>query len=320
MPARRLILSIPLSALLLHAAAGRLELDGQIEDVSTPVHVRLYGTDSPFTASATSNSHGHFRFRGLQPGAYIVSAFIRRHGEARRTAVVTGSFADPKGIVRITIPLPPPTSSVDRARRRSTVSLTQLSIPDSARQKYLESQKDLARRDTEHAIAHLKEAVGLAPKFAEAWNSLGVIAYQTRDYAQAEQYFRKALEVDPGNWTPALNLGGVLLNLGRPKEALDYNRFAAQGHPNDALANSQLGMNYFQLGQFDQAEHYLSAAERLDPSHFSHPQLMLAQIYARRGDKPSTLRELRDFVSRFPDSPTAQEIRKNLDQFEDTRR
>ena len=302
--------------MVLHAAAGQLELDGQIEDVSTPVHVRLYGTDSPFTASTTSNKHGYFRFRGLQPGAYVVSAFIRRHGEARRTAVVTGSLADSKGIVRVTIPLPPPASSVDRARRRSTVSIAELSIPESARQKYLESQKDLAKRDTEHAIAHLKEAVEIAPKYAEAWNGLGVIAYQTRDFAQAEQYFRKALEAGPGNWTPSLNLGGVLLNLGRPKEALDYNRFAARAHPNDALANSQLGIDYFQLGQFDNAEQYLSAAERLDPSHFSHPQLMLAEIYARRGDKPSTLRELRDFVSRFPDSPTAQEIRKRLDQFD----
>ena len=306
---------LSLAAMYLHAATSRLELDGQIEDVTTPVHIRLYGTDSPFTAFATSNSHGSFRFRGLQPGTYIVSAFIRRHGEARRTAVVTNSFADAKGIVRITIPLPPQNSSADRARRRSMVSVGELSIPEAARQKLMESQKDLARRDTEHAIAHLKEAVELAPKYADAWNSLGVISYQTRHYSEAEQYFRKALEADPGNWTPALNLGGVLLNMNQPKEALDYNRFVAQAHPNDALANSQLGMNYFQLGQLDKAEQYLSAAERLDPSHFSHPQLMLAQIYARRGDKQSTLRELNDFVARFPDSPTAREIRNNLSKF-----
>lgn len=316
MPAIRQPWLIPLAAMVLHAATDQLELDGQIEDVTTPVHVSLYGAESPFTAFATSNSHGFFRFRGLQPGTYIVSAYIHRRGEARRTAVVTGSLADAKGIVRITIPLPPPTSTVDRARRRSTVSVAQLSIPESARQKYAESQKDLARRDTEHAIVRLKEAVALAPKFAEAWNSLGVIAYQTRDYPQAEQYFRKALDADPGDWTPALNLGGVLLNLKKATEALDYNRSAVQAHPNDALANSQLGMDYFQLGQMEQAEQYLSTAERLDPSHFSHPQLMLAEIYARRGDKASTLRELRDFVSRFPDSAAAQEIRKRLEQFD----
>ena len=196
------------------------------------------------------------------------------------------------------------------------VSVGQLSIPDSARQKLLEAQKDLSRRDIEHATAHLKEAVEIAPKFAEAWNSLGVIAYQSHDYPQAEQNFRKALEADPGNWTPAVNLGGALLNLNRAEEALGYNQFAVKTHPNDALANSQLGMNYFQLGQMDKAEKYLTEAERLDPSHFSHPQLMLAEIYARRGDKPSTLRELHDFINRFPDSPTAAELRKKLEAVE----
>ncbi len=250
--------------------------------------------ESPFTAVTTSNSQRHFRFRALQPGTYTVSAFIRRHGEARQTVVVTPSLADPKGVIRVSIPQPPVTASspLERARRRSLVSIDQLSIPDSARQKFAEAQKDLSRRDIEHAIARLKEAVEIAPKFAEGWNSLGVIAYQSHDYSQAEEYFRKAVEADPGNWTPAVNLGGALLNLNRPQEALEYNRFAAQTRPNDALANSQLGINYFQLGQLDKAEQYLSTAERLDPSHFSHPQLMLAEIYARRGDKPATLREL----------------------------
>jgi Tfp pilus assembly protein PilF len=316
MPGIRQLPSVTLTVLMLHAADSQLELKGKIEELTTPVQVQLYGTESPFTAFATSNSHGYFRFRALEPGTYIVSAHIRGHGEARLTVVVTPSLADPKGIVHVTIPLPPPTSPADRARRRSMVSVSQLSIPDTARQKYAEAQKDLSRRDIEHATAHLKEAVGLAPKFAEAWNSLGVISYQTRDYPQAEQYFRKALEADPGNFTPAVNLGGALLNLKRPSEALEYNRFAAQARPNDALANSQLGMNYFQLGEMEKAEQYLAAAERIDPSHFSHPQLTLAEIYARRGDKSSTLRELHDFIQRFPDSPAAAEIRKRLEAVE----
>jgi Tfp pilus assembly protein PilF len=316
MPAIRQLWWLWLIGCSLHAAEGQFELNGQIEEVTTAVHVHLYGTESPFTASTTSNSHGRFRFRALQPGTYIVSAFVRRHGEARRTVVVTPSLADPKGIVHVAIPLPPQTSSVERARRRSTVSVSQLSIPDSAKQKFAEAQKDLSKRDVEHATIHLKEAVSFAPKYAEAWNSLGVIAYQTRAYSEAEQNFRKALEADPGNWTPALNLGGALLSQNRPKEALEFNEFAAKARPNDALANAQLGMNYFQLGQWDKAEGYLTTAERLDPSHFSHPQLMLADIYARRGDKISTLRELRDFISRFPDSPVAGEIRKKLEGFE----
>jgi Tfp pilus assembly protein PilF len=318
MPAIRQLWLLPLWVLGLHAAAaeGQFEINGRIEEVTTAVHVRLYGAESPFTAATTSNTHGKFRFRGLQQGTYVVSAFVRRHGEVRRTVVLSPSLADPKGVVQVTIPLPPAITSLERARRRSTVSVSQLSIPDNARQKMAEAQKDLAKRDVEHATQRLKEAVEIAPKYAEAWNSLGVICYQTKDYPQAEQYFRKALEVDPGNWTPQVNLGGVLLNLGHPQEALEYNKAAVKSRPNDALANSQLGMTYYHLRQLDKAEEYLSAAERLDPSHFSHPQLTLAEIYAQRGDKSSTLRELHDFISRFPDSSAAAELRKKLAPFE----
>ena len=315
MSAVRQLWSVWLLPAALHAASARFELDGHVEDVDVPVHVSLYGTDSPFETSTVSNSKGQFRFHNLQPGTYTVSAFIRRHGEARRTVVVTASFADAKGIVRITIPLPPETSSRDRARRRSMVSVGELSIPDSARRLLVEAQKDLAKRETEHAIAHLKKALEIAPGFSEAWNSLGVIAYQTRDYPNAEQYFRKALEAKPGSWTPMTNLGGVLLNLDRPQEALEYNRSAVELRPNDALANSQLGMNYFQLRQYDKAESYLAAAERIDPSHFSHPQLMLAQIYARRGDRDATLRELNDYIRRFPDDETAKKLRDAVAQY-----
>jgi len=298
----------------LHAASATFELKGQVEEVSTPVRVRLYGAETPYNAFTISNNHGSFKFRGLEPGTYVVIAFVRRHGEARRTVVVTPSLADEKRVVHVSIPLPPPTSAVDRAKRRSTVSVTQLAIPEAARQKHQNSQRDLNRHDIKAAIAHLNEALKLAPKYAEAWNSLGVVYYQTKDYTQAEQCFRKATEIAPEDWTPAVNLGGVLLNLQRPQEALEYNRYAVKARPNDALANSQLGMTYFRLGEMEKAEQYLATAERLDPSHFSHPQLLLAEIYARRGDKASTLRELNDFVSRFPDSEVAAELRKRLAQ------
>src|SRR5580698_1481971 len=129
MVAIRQLTCFALTVLLLHAADGQLELDGQIEEMATPVHVQLFDTESPFNTSTTSNSRGHFRFRALRPGTYIVSAHIRGHGEARRTVVITQSLADRKGIVNVAVPLPPPTSSVERARRRSTVSVSQLSIP-----------------------------------------------------------------------------------------------------------------------------------------------------------------------------------------------
>jgi len=90
--------------------------------------------------------------------------------------------------------------------------------------------------------------------------------------------------------------------------------YAALTHPNDALANSQLGMSYFYLDKLEPAEKYLTAAKRLDPAHFSHPQLMLAQIALRRGDRPAAAGELEEFLQYHRDAPEAGKIRQDLAQ------
>ena len=62
--------------------------------------------------------------------------------------------------------------------------------------------------------------------------------------------------------------------------------------PNDALANSQLGMTYFAMGKFELAEKHLKEARTLDPGHFSHPQFVLAKIYMRRSDREAAAAQL----------------------------
>jgi tetratricopeptide (TPR) repeat protein len=103
-----------------------------------------------------------------------------------------------------------------------------------------------------------------------------------------------------------------LLNLDRPQEALGYNQRAVTRRPNNALANSQLGLTYFDLDDPDTAEKYLKAAIRLDPAHFSHPQLTLAEIYLRRGDRPSALLQFRAFLEQHPDSPQAATVHRKI--------
>lgn len=93
---------------------------------------------------------------------------------------------------------------------------------------------------------------------------------------------------------------------------MKYNQYAAAERPDDALANSQLGQNYFFLGDFEKALKYLQEAKRLDPSHFSQPQLVLAEIHLRRGETRDAIEELKDLLARHPDSRNAQQIRQRL--------
>ncbi len=312
MRARTILLLLTLSA---GAAEQTLELRGQIEPAPGKAAVTLDAALGSFTASTISDARGRFKFKKLQPGPYSVTVFIAGAGVSRRTVEVTPSLADPKGRVHAVIPFnPSPVSAGRLAARRNTVSVGDLAIPDRAKREYDEAQQKLGGNDVEGAIRHLKRAVEIAPGYMMAWNNLGTIAYHARRFEDAETYFRKALEARPGAFPPAVNLGGVLLYTGKHEEALKFNKYAVETRPRDALANSQLGMTYFLLNQDDEALRYLNAARELDPSHFSSPQLLMAEIHIRRRDRLSAIKELKEFLALHPDSPEAPKVRGFLDR------
>jgi tetratricopeptide (TPR) repeat protein len=299
-----------LAALLGADAVARLEIRGRIEPAPGIITVILRGADFPYAAETRSDAAGRFRFPRLAPGAYTVVAYVPGAGEIRRTVVVSRALADARG--RIEVALSTEAASFKAVEERAAVPASQLAIPERALQEYAKAEKSLHRRDVEGARRHLRRAVQLAPQFVAAWNSLGTIAYQTGEYEEAEKYFRTALEHEPGAFTPAVNLGGTLLSLRRFEEALKYNQYCAAERPDDALANSQLGQNYFFLGHFERALEYLEKAKRIDPAHFSQPQLVLAEIHQRRGDRARAIAELEDFLARHPESPNAEAARRWL--------
>lgn len=231
----------------------------------------------------------------------------------RRTVVVTPSLADEKGVIRVTIAYDP---SQAAGVSGGTISAAALAVPERARNKYRDSQKQLARHDVEAAKRSLHEAVEIAPRFTQAWNQMGMIAYQLHDLPAAEQYFRTALEGEPSAFEPAANLAGVLLSEGHFADSLAVNQKALTSRPNDALANVQAGIAYFALGDYDRAETALLQTIRVDPSHFSKPQLFLADIYLKRGNGAAALGVLKDYIARHPDSPDADHQRQRIRQLE----
>jgi tetratricopeptide (TPR) repeat protein len=295
------------------AETARFELRGRLLP-ATRASVWLHGATAPFEDTTLAGEDGHFRFRDLLAGTYTLGAFVPGRGEMRRTIEVGPSQADAKKRIELTVELRDGEFESRDSLRRSMVSAKELAIPERAHREYEEAERRLARRDVEGAVAHFERAVEMAPQFSEAWNHLGTIAYQARDYTRAETCFRKALDADPNSFQPLVNLGGVSINLGKFEEALQYNLYAALTRPNDALANSQLGMSYFYLGKLDLAQKYLTAAKRFDPAHFSHPQLMLAEIALRRQDRAAAAGEMEEFLQHHPDSPEAVGIKEKLTQ------
>src|SRR5260370_12131032 len=301
-----------LSATSLCAHGAEFELAGQVSP-ETFGAVRLHGATASFTAVPERDLRGRFSFRKLLAGTYPLIAMEPGHAEVRQTVEVTPSLANSRRQVNVTIDVE--RSEVEWRQgqeRRTKVSVRDLSIPNEARREYEEADRILARRDVAAAVAHLERAVRIAPNFATAWNHLGTIAYQTGQYVLAESHFRTALEADPSAFEPLVDLGGVLINLGKLDESLERNLDAVHQRPGDALANAQLGMVYFELGHVGLAEKYLTLAKRIDPAHFSHPQRLLAEIHMKRNERAKAAAELEDLLTRHPDLADAARIRESI--------
>jgi Tfp pilus assembly protein PilF len=294
------------------AADPLFDFSGQLQPPAR-ASVSLFGTTSPFTAATLSDAAGRFSFKKLRADDYTVEVFIPGRGEARRTVEVGSAVAGPHQRVAVTLDLKD--SDFDLAgpiRRQSSVSTSQLAIPKAALRDFEQAEKDLERHDPDAAAKRLEAAVEMAPQFAMAWNELGTIAYQTHKFDRAEECFRQALQQDPGAFEPLVNLGGVLVTVHKLDEAMDYNLRAVLARPNDALANSQLGQTYFELRQMDLAQKYLERARQIDPAHFSRPQLLLAEIHLRRGERRQAAAVLEEFLKYHPDWPQAVRMRQTI--------
>ena len=99
----------------------------------------------------------------------------------------------------------------------------ELAVPPKAQNEYAHANEALLKGQIENGIHHLEEAIRLAPQFITALNRLGTVYYFRKDYAKAEETFRRALVEDPKAYEPLVNLGETLLSEGKPEEALPYN-------------------------------------------------------------------------------------------------
>jgi tetratricopeptide (TPR) repeat protein len=276
---------------------------------STLAIVSLDGTRTVFSADARADLSGKFTFKNLQPDLYTITVYIPRAGEWRQTVEISPTLADSKKRVFVNVVFQPDLGS----NTLREVTPAQLATSDKAWGEFEKARKRLGKGDSEGAIACLKKAVKIAPQFTEAWNTLGTLAYASGRYGLAEEYFREALKSAPGYYPPLVNLGGALLTQGKLQDSLPLNIAAVRARSDDALANSQLGLNYYYLKQYTEAERYLKQAISLDPGHFSYPQLPLADIYLHRQDFASAVRELEQFLILHPDAKQSPSVRKQIE-------
>jgi protein O-GlcNAc transferase len=119
----------------------------------------------------------------------------------------------------------------------------------------------------EEAEASCREALRLAPEYAEAHNTLGDLLTALSRWSEAEASCREALRLQPEYAEAHNNLGMVLAALGRPDEAKICCREAVRLKPGNAVAHNNIGTVFLALGRPAEAEASCREGLRLRPEY-----------------------------------------------------
>ncbi|MBI2343174.1 MAG: tetratricopeptide repeat protein [Deltaproteobacteria bacterium] len=140
----------------------------------------------------------------------------------------------------------------------------------------------------------LKTAIQLSPQYAEAYNNLGVIYKQRKDYDTALSYFEKAYGLNNKYIAPLSHMGAVHIARGHYAQAITLLRKAVDKEPTFADALYNLGLAYLMKAReagdgtektkfYKEAEKHFTIATQLSPQHID-AHLNLGDLYVETGE------------------------------------
>lgn len=135
--------------------------------------------------------------------------------------------------------------------------------------------------DTGRAAQVLSSVPG-AERSAKLYSALGYTYEQQKQYKEAIEAYRHAIELDRDNLDAIRGLAQNLLNDGQADAALEQYKVIADANPEDAQTYVRIGEIYRKQGKFDFALDSLKKAETMVPDSLEAPY-DIAAIYQAQG-------------------------------------
>jgi tetratricopeptide (TPR) repeat protein len=138
------------------------------------------------------------------------------------------------------------------------------SPPSSIQERFLAAVQAEEAGEKRKAIALYHEILKLDPDYAPASINLGTLHFHLREYASAEEYYRRATLADPDYVLAYFDLGNVLDELERLDESIAAYHKAVALAPGYADAHYNLALAYERKGQHRDALRHWQCYVKLD--------------------------------------------------------
>jgi tetratricopeptide (TPR) repeat protein len=204
----------------------------------------------------------------------------------------------------------------ERATGSSVSSTTESALADAVKE-FEKAHSDDLEKHFDSARHHLQRAVGIDPKFAEAWYHLGQL--EEKDNPQdALAAYEKAAAADPNYippYEPIAELSALQKNWQTVADATNRAlKLNPAGTPQIWYFNAVGNLN---LGHRAQAETSAETSLSMDPSHRApNTEQLLAVMMAGRGEYAGALEHLRHCLTYMSPGPNVNVVKQQIAQLE----
>jgi tetratricopeptide (TPR) repeat protein len=201
-----------------------------------------------------------------------------------------------------------PPSKAQSEQSDYAVSVRQLRIPPKALRAYDQGMERLAKKDAPGSLQHFHRAIAEYADYYEAYDRIGFAYLQLWRVPEAEQAFRKSIQLSGEQFAhPLLALGAILNDLKKFGEAESVTRKGLELEPDSWRGHYYLALALFGLNRLVEAEESVRETLRLK-SDFPQAYLLLADIHSHEEDYLSLLSDLDEYLKLVPDSPASAKV------------
>lgn len=294
------------------AVSGMVLTEGNNQRIEH-VNVRLCDGGGNLIEQATTPDSGEFTFRGLQRGRYILT--LEANGFQNMQVPLDLSYTSDKGM---TIYMKPVATEATGVPPGPTVSAHELSMPQAARELVSSGKKKVyVNKNPEAGLVDFQHAVATAPGYYEAYREIAIAYLSMGKGNEAQQNFRKSIEVSHDTYGDAdVGLGTLLVEKGDVDAGEKAIRRGVELNPNSWMGFYELGKLGLNRDDLDLALKSAERARTLAPSNAIAYRL-LAKIHMRQKNYTELLSDLDAYIKLDPDSPAglrAVQMREQIAQ------
>lgn len=193
-------------------------------------------------------------------------------------------------------------------------------VPAEAKKLYEKAVSDLDSKRTNEALAELRQAIEIFPKYYMALELLGTEYVKLRRpeaYMAAEMLLTAAVAENPRAFKSWYNLAHARYELSKFADALTSVQKAVELNSNSPEAVFLYGVLLMKAKKFPEAEKQLIKARDLSKDKIPSVHFELAMLYANEMKRfADAAKELKTFLKAQPDYKDAENMKKLIAQFE----